>query len=66
MHPGALKQGGKALVACCITAAQQASVSGITVFELDITPGTNKKCKILHHAGISFCLIVLNNFGTKT
>jgi hypothetical protein len=28
IHPGALKQGGIPLVACCISAAERASVSG--------------------------------------
>lgn len=33
IHPGALKQGGIPLVACCISAAKQASVSGLILFE---------------------------------
>jgi len=28
IHPGALKQGGIPLVACCISATERASVSG--------------------------------------
>jgi hypothetical protein len=28
IHPGAMKQGGIPLVACCISAAERASVSG--------------------------------------
>jgi hypothetical protein len=29
IHPGAFKQGGIPLVACCVSAAEQASVSAI-------------------------------------
>jgi len=35
IHPGALKQGGIPLVACCISAAKQASVSGIILFKFN-------------------------------
>jgi len=35
IHPGALKQGGIPLVACCISAAKQASVSGLILFEFN-------------------------------
>lgn len=38
IHPGALKQGGFPLVSSCITAAEQASVSGNALFEVDGNP----------------------------
>ncbi|XWS50840.1 hypothetical protein CRYUN_Cryun12cG0124300 [Craigia yunnanensis] len=69
VHPGAFKQGGVTLVACCISAAEQASVSGTSFTEAKRKKEWNKlqiELQTMHLKLLSSmfrCCVVVNFVG---